>query len=88
MTVISGWLASVCRSRGERRRKGEKKKEKSERLKKDRGGKPHLCQACFQMDMKTDSSTERDLILLCCHQSTLEPLSFLVTVMMQSYAYC
>lgn len=30
MTVISGWLASVCRSRGERRRKGEKEKKKRE----------------------------------------------------------
>lgn len=48
MTVICGWLASVCaglEERGEREREGRKKKNsESERLKKDRGKEgSHTC---------------------------------------------
>lgn len=58
MTVISGSLASVCRSRGERRREKKKVRETQER----QGGKPHLCQACFQMDMKRDRQIGRQTV--------------------------
>lgn len=69
MTVICGWLASVCaglEERGEREREGRKKKNsESERETQERqrkGRKPHLCQACFQMDMKTDGQSDRQFL--------------------------
>lgn len=55
MTVISGSLASVCRSGGEGR---VRRKKKLRETKERQGGKPHLCQDGFQMDMKTEGQRQ------------------------------
>lgn len=57
---LSGSLASVCRSR--RRERGEKSEETL-------GEKPHLCSACFQMDM-TDRQMDGPSFTFCCAVTT------------------
>lgn len=63
-------------------RRGESEEKKKLRETKERqGGKPHLCQAGFQMDMKTEGQRQT-------HTEAQAEFWFLVTIMMQSYADC
>lgn len=75
MTVISGSLASVCRSRGERRGGGggEKEKLRVRETQERRGGKPHLCQACFGMDVETGGQSFK----FCCAVTSQHSSPFL-----------
>lgn len=88
MTVISGSLASVCRSRGERRGGGggvKRKNSESERLKKDGEGS-HTC--VRPVLGWTWRRADRVLNSAVLSPVNTQVLSFLVTIMMQSYADC
>lgn len=59
VTVISGWLASVCRSREKR------KKKKSERLKGEKKGS-HTCMRPVLNDENSQTVTDTQRPVPCC----------------------